>query len=53
MEDYLLHLSNILDDGFQWRDLLPITIITAVTLWKMGVVKIPQDKLRTWRRRGN
>jgi hypothetical protein len=42
MEEYLLQLSNILDDGFQWRDLLPIAIITAVTMWKIGVVKIPQ-----------
>lgn len=44
MEDYFIHLTNILDDGLQWRDLLPIAVLTAGMLWKMGLVKIPQSK---------
>lgn len=46
MEDYLIHLTKILDDGLQWRDLLPIAVLTAGMLWKMGLVKIPQNKTK-------
>jgi hypothetical protein len=42
MIDYLIDLTNILADGLQWRDLLPIAVLTAGMLWKMGLVKIPQ-----------
>ena len=42
MEEYLLHIVNILDDGFQVQDLLPIAILTTMVFVKMGLIKMPR-----------
>jgi hypothetical protein len=46
MEEYLLHIVNLLEDGLQWGDLLPITLFTTMVFVKMGLIKMPRKKTK-------
>lgn len=46
--EYAIHVMNLLEDGLQWRDLVPLTLIIGSLAFKVGVIKGHNDKNRPW-----